>query len=80
MNTVIEWNIYIYVYIYFFFLSYKNQDKISYICKGKTFFIHIDCQTKTVPSVVTKETWARPKLGKICNNMSKLNQNWGLKL
>ena len=23
--------------------------------------------------MVTKETWARPKLGKICNNMLKLN-------
>ena len=61
-------------------LSYKSQDKISYICKGNKVFMHVDCQTKTVSSMVTKETWARPKFGKICNNMLKLSQNWSLKL
>ena len=84
---MIEWNIYIYIYIYIYvyvyiylYLSYKNQDRISYICKGNKIFIHVDCQTKTVSSMVTKETSIRPKVGKTCNNMLKLNQNWSLKL
>ena len=39
--------------IYFF--SYKNQDKFFYICESNNFFVHIDCQTKNVSSMV-KET------------------------
>ena len=62
----------------YFFSSHKNQDKISYICKGNKIFMHTGCQTKTVSSMITKEIWARQKLGKICNNMFKLNQNLSL--
>ena len=39
-----------------FFLSCKNQDKIPYIYKGNKVFIHIECQIKTISSMVTKKT------------------------
>ena len=59
----------------------QQPDKISYICKNSIFlyiYICVNCQTKTVSSVIKKDTWKGAKVAKICNNMSKLNQNWCL--
>ena len=49
--------------------NYKNQEKISYICKdNKIFFICIS-------SMITKKKfWITAELAKVCNNMLKLNQ------
>ena len=33
-----------------------------------------------VPLMIAKNTLIRAKVAKICNNMSKLNENWCLKL
>ena len=66
MDTVPEWKIYVYFLVIrtkihsdrmknIYFFSYKNQDKFFYICESNNFFVHIDCQTKNVSSMV-KET------------------------
>ena len=56
-------------------------DKISYICKvNRILYINENCQTKTVSPIITKSTWIRVKIAKICNIIFKLNRNWRLKL
>ena len=41
-------------------------------------YIHrqVNCQNKTVSSMVTKEAGIRAKPAKFCNSKFKLNQNW----
>ena len=59
-----------------------QPDKISYKCKDNIFFlyIYVNFQTKTVSSMITKDTSIRVKVAKICDNMFMLNQNWSLNL
>lgn len=58
-----------------------TRTKIEFLTYTETinFFIYVECQTKTVFSMVGKETWILAKLAKICNNI-KLNQSCSLKL
>ena len=60
-------------------LSYKNQDRISYICKSNKIFCTHRLSNQDCIINGDKRKLSKTKTRKNLQYMFKLNQNWSLK-
>ena len=47
----------------------RTKIKFHTYAKTRKWFIYVDCQTNSVSLMVTKETWIKAKVAKICNKI-----------